>query len=63
MQGPQATPEELMMQRALESCAVKSTIACVLGAGLGLVLGLFTASVDPSYTMVNSCSHVSIIEL
>lgn len=49
-QGPPMTMDQLMMQRATESCAFKSGLACVLGAGLGVVLGLFTASLDPQYT-------------
>lgn len=43
--------EERTVAMALESCPVKSIIACVLGGVLGLGFGVFTASLDPAYTM------------
>jgi hypothetical protein len=62
LQGPPATQEERMMQRAVESCAFKGALSCVIGGLLGVVMGLFTASLDPSFTMVRvtTCVHVHI---
>ena len=37
-----------MVEAAFDSCAFKSTMACVLGYGLGAMIGLFTSSVNPS---------------
>uniref|UniRef100_A0A915PT97 Uncharacterized protein n=1 Tax=Setaria digitata TaxID=48799 RepID=A0A915PT97_9BILA len=48
---PDITREELMLSRLMENCACKSTVAAVAGFGLGIVFGLFTASVDPQATM------------
>ncbi|GMT14897.1 hypothetical protein PFISCL1PPCAC_6194, partial [Pristionchus fissidentatus] len=49
---PEMTKEELIMTRLFENCAVKAGISGVLGYGVGVAFGLFTASVDPSLTMV-----------
>ncbi|XP_065207727.1 mitochondrial import inner membrane translocase subunit Tim22 [Planococcus citri] len=40
--------EEKLIEAAMESCAFKSGISCVLGYGLGLVIGLFSSSVNPN---------------
>ncbi|VDK69164.1 unnamed protein product [Litomosoides sigmodontis] len=48
---PDMTQEELIFSRLMENCACKSTIAAIAGFGLGVVFGLFTASVDPQSTM------------
>ncbi|KAL7729914.1 hypothetical protein ACLKA6_009227 [Drosophila palustris] len=42
------TNEEKLIETAVESCAFKSAMACVMGYGLGAALGLFTASVNPN---------------
>ncbi|GMR36500.1 hypothetical protein PMAYCL1PPCAC_06695, partial [Pristionchus mayeri] len=49
---PEMSKEELMMSRVFENCAVKAGISGVLGYGVGIAFGLFTASVDPSLSMV-----------
>ncbi|XP_013420793.1 mitochondrial import inner membrane translocase subunit Tim22 [Lingula anatina] len=43
--------EELMVARAFESCAFKSTLSLVMGFGLGAMFGVFAASIDPMSTM------------
>ncbi|KAL3994421.1 Tim17/Tim22/Tim23/Pmp24 family protein [Acanthocheilonema viteae] len=48
---PEMTREELIFSRLMENCVCKSTFAAVAGFGLGVVFGLFTASVDPQATM------------
>ncbi|KAL3106461.1 hypothetical protein niasHT_012200 [Heterodera trifolii] len=40
--------EEHVMASVMENCAFK---ACALGAGTGVLFGLFTVSVDPSYAI------------
>ncbi|KAF6023912.1 TIMM22 [Bugula neritina] len=42
--------EELMVQAAFESCAFKSALSCVAGFGIGVIFGVFTASIDPMST-------------
>ncbi|XP_014250899.1 mitochondrial import inner membrane translocase subunit Tim22 [Cimex lectularius] len=42
------TNEEKQMEAALESCAFKTALSCVLGFGLGAAIGLFTSSVNPT---------------
>ncbi|CAI4228291.1 unnamed protein product [Auanema sp. JU1783] len=49
---PEMTKEEMLISRAMENCVVKATISGVLGYGVGMAFGLFTASVDPSLSMV-----------
>ncbi|XP_035738725.1 mitochondrial import inner membrane translocase subunit Tim22-like [Vespa mandarinia] len=46
------TNEEKMVERAMESCAFKSIMSCVLGYGLGAAIGLFSSSVNPNITSV-----------
>ncbi|KAL3099243.1 hypothetical protein niasHT_030383 [Heterodera trifolii] len=43
--------EEHVMASVMENCAFKSVVACALGAGIGVLFGLFTVSVDPSYAI------------
>ncbi|CAJ0565759.1 unnamed protein product, partial [Mesorhabditis spiculigera] len=49
---PEMTKEEKFMSRLMENCAVKAGISGVLGYGVGIAFGLFTASVDPQLSMV-----------
>uniref|UniRef100_A0A0N5AJ87 Mitochondrial import inner membrane translocase subunit TIM22 n=1 Tax=Syphacia muris TaxID=451379 RepID=A0A0N5AJ87_9BILA len=49
---PPLSQQEIMLNRVMENCLFKSVLAGVLGYGLGIGLGLFTASVDPSMTFV-----------
>ncbi|KHN88123.1 Mitochondrial import inner membrane translocase subunit tim-22 [Toxocara canis] len=49
---PEMTKEELLMNRLMENCLFKSILAGVLGYGVGVAFGLFTASVDPQMSMV-----------
>lgn len=49
---PEKTYEEKMIEKAVESCLFKSSMAVVLGGALGFGFGIFTASLDPSYTVV-----------
>ncbi|XP_063224551.1 mitochondrial import inner membrane translocase subunit Tim22 [Bacillus rossius redtenbacheri] len=42
------TKEEKMVEAVFESCAFKSAMSCVIGYGLGAVIGLFSASVGPT---------------
>ncbi|XP_044762987.1 mitochondrial import inner membrane translocase subunit Tim22 [Coccinella septempunctata] len=48
------TNEEKMMEAFLESCPFKSMMSCVIGYGLGAVIGLFSSSVGPSATEVEN---------
>ncbi|XP_054166797.1 mitochondrial import inner membrane translocase subunit Tim22-like [Oppia nitens] len=41
------TRDELMIERAVESCTFKTGLSCVMGFGLGAAIGLFSASVGP----------------
>lgn len=40
--------EEVVMERVMEHCGFKAGMALVLGYGLGMVFGLFTAGMDSS---------------
>ena len=42
--------EEWKVKQVMDSCAFKTTLSCVAGAGFGVVFGLFTAAVDPNIT-------------
>ena len=46
------SPEEVKIERIMESCAFKSILSGGMGFALGAVLGLFTASVGPEATMM-----------
>jgi len=46
------TNDEKMIESAVESCAFKSIMACVLGFGLGAAIGLFSSSVSPNVAAV-----------
>ncbi|VDN03870.1 unnamed protein product [Thelazia callipaeda] len=48
---PDMNPEELVFTQITENCACKSAVAAVAGFGLGILFGLFTASVDPQSSM------------
>lgn len=49
---PQAprSPDEIRIQRAMDSCMFKSIMSCVIGGAMGAVFGLFTAGIDPNIT-------------
>eukprot|EP00118_Oscarella_pearsei_P005480 m.25223 g.25223 ORF g.25223 m.25223 type:complete len:185 (+) comp28765_c0_seq4:201-755(+) len=49
--GQRKTAQELMIERGMESCAFKTGISAVIGYGLGVVLGLFTAGVESNVSM------------
>jgi import inner membrane translocase subunit TIM22 len=49
---PAMTREERLLAGLMENCAFKSVLAGAMGFGVGILFGLFTASVDPSLTMV-----------
>jgi len=51
--GPIAmkTREEKLVEAGFDSCAFKAVMSCVLGFGLGGVIGLFSSSVNPTITM------------
>ncbi|EEB09811.1 mitochondrial import inner membrane translocase subunit Tim22, putative [Pediculus humanus corporis] len=44
------TKEENAIETAFESCAFKSFMSCVIGYGLGVAIGLFSSSVNPTIT-------------
>ncbi|OXA59525.1 mitochondrial import inner membrane translocase subunit Tim22 [Folsomia candida] len=44
------TREEKMIEAIFESCAFKCAMSCVLGYAFGGVIGLFSASVNPTIT-------------
>ncbi|XP_017315522.1 mitochondrial import inner membrane translocase subunit Tim22 [Ictalurus punctatus] len=43
---PHKTDEQKMIERGMESCAFKATLACVGGFVLGGAFGVFTAGID-----------------
>lgn len=47
---PLMSAEEWKVKQVMDSCAFKTTLSCVAGAGFGVVFGLFTAAVDPNIT-------------
>jgi import inner membrane translocase subunit TIM22 len=49
---PQAPrlPEEIRIQRAMDSCTFKSIMSFVIGGAMGAAFGLFTAGIDPNIT-------------
>ncbi|XP_065830632.1 mitochondrial import inner membrane translocase subunit Tim22-like [Oscarella lobularis] len=49
--GQRKTGQELMIERGMESCMFKTGISSVIGYGLGVVLGLFTAGVESNVSM------------
>lgn len=59
-QGPVTikTNEEKMMENVMESCPFKSFMSCVIGYGLGGVIGLFSASVNPSIAVDTTSPHM-----
>ncbi|GAA6103353.1 mitochondrial import inner membrane translocase subunit Tim22 [Tachysurus ichikawai] len=44
--NPHKTDEQKMIERGMESCAFKATLACVGGFVLGGAFGVFTAGID-----------------
>lgn len=48
---PDMTREERIINNIMENCVFKSVLAGVLGAGVGVAFGLFTASMDPSLSI------------
>ncbi|TMS34757.1 hypothetical protein L596_002285 [Steinernema carpocapsae] len=50
---PEMTKEERWIGMVMENCAFKSVLSGVLGAGVGVAFGLFTASLDPQMSMMN----------
>uniref|UniRef100_A0A8C5S4R1 Mitochondrial import inner membrane translocase subunit TIM22 n=1 Tax=Laticauda laticaudata TaxID=8630 RepID=A0A8C5S4R1_LATLA len=44
--APVKSPEQKMVERAMESCAFKAALACVGGFVLGGAFGVFTAGID-----------------
>lgn len=51
---PPSSKEELLIQKGMENCLVKATIAGIMGVGIGFAFGLFTASIDPQLTLQNN---------
>lgn len=49
--GLMQSPNELIVQRAFESCPAKVVISGVMGYGLGLAIGLFTSTVSNDLTV------------
>lgn len=47
---PPRSPEEARVVMVMESCPFKATLSCLVGAGLGVAFGLFTAGIDPNIT-------------
>ncbi|KRZ54598.1 FYVE, RhoGEF and PH domain-containing protein 6 [Trichinella nativa] len=50
---PPLLPEEVFIQRVMESCIFKTILASVVGCGAGALFGIFTASVDPVHTIAD----------
>uniref|UniRef100_A0A915E2S0 Mitochondrial import inner membrane translocase subunit TIM22 n=1 Tax=Ditylenchus dipsaci TaxID=166011 RepID=A0A915E2S0_9BILA len=48
---PQLSREEKIMHGVMENCLFKSVLSGVLGAGIGVLFGLFTAGVDPNVSI------------
>uniref|UniRef100_UPI00398F211D mitochondrial import inner membrane translocase subunit Tim22 isoform X2 n=1 Tax=Pristiophorus japonicus TaxID=55135 RepID=UPI00398F211D len=46
LQPPHKSQEQKMVERAMESCGFKATLACVGGFVLGGAFGIFTAGID-----------------
>lgn len=46
------TNEEKRIESAMESCAFKSIMSCILGYGLGAAIGLFSSSVNPNVASI-----------
>ncbi|XP_042298351.1 mitochondrial import inner membrane translocase subunit Tim22 [Sceloporus undulatus] len=44
--SPPKSPEQKMVERAMESCGFKAALACVGGLVLGGAFGIFTAGID-----------------
>ena len=44
--------EEVLVEKAMESCAFRTVMSGVAGYGFGAVMGLFLASVGPQATMI-----------
>lgn len=58
---PEMTHEEIFLSRLTENCFCKSTVSGIAGFGLGVVFGLFTASVDPQATMAVGTDATKIV--
>uniref|UniRef100_A0A1I8AB53 Mitochondrial import inner membrane translocase subunit TIM22 n=1 Tax=Steinernema glaseri TaxID=37863 RepID=A0A1I8AB53_9BILA len=50
---PEMSEDERSINMTMENCAFKSVLSGVLGAGVGVAFGLFTASLDPQLSMKN----------